>query len=334
MKRLILCMCCLLPLMTGCGNSRRPGHAQTSSTDTLQVKLTVRHARGFSLTYTSYGCLLDLKDPSQDEGTSFHYALIPKGTHPDQIPAGYTVIPIPVSRIVCMTSLQLSNFIKLEALDAVTGITSTRHLFNEEVRQRITDGRIRQIGIEGNFDQEVIIRVNPELMLVSPSKRGGYDVLRQIGIPLLPHLGYQETSPLGQTEWIKVAGLLLGMETQADHLFTEIERRYTELAGRTRQITHRPTVFSGELQGGNWYAVGGQSFLAAIFRDAGADYFLKDDLHTGGFTMDYETVYSQAANADYWRIVNSYPGDFTYQVLGQEDVRYSDFRAFREIGVF
>ena len=67
-----------------------------------------------------------------------------------------------------------------------------------------------------------------------------------------------------------------------------------ELAANVKK---RPMVFSGEIRGGNWYAVGGKSFLAELFRDAGADYFLKDDPRSGGVTLDFETVYSQAESA-------------------------------------
>ena len=79
--------------------------------------------------------------------------------------------------------------------------------------------------------------------------------------------------------------------------------------------------------------MGGKSFLAQLFRDAGADYFLKDDPRSGGVTLDFETVYSQAESADFWRIVNSFDGTFSYDVLKSEDPRYADFRAFREKGV-
>ena len=102
---------------------------------------------------------------------------------------------------------------------------------------------------------------------------------------------------------------------------------------RVAYVKKRPVVFSGEIRGGNWYAVGGKSFLAQLFRDAGADYFLKDDPRSGGVTLDFETVYSQAESADYWRIVNSFDGTFSYDVLKSEDTRYADFRAFREKGV-
>ena len=70
-----------------------------------------------------------------------------------------------------------------------------------------------------------------------------------------------------------------------------------------------------------------------MFKDAGADYFLKDDERSGGVTLDFETVYNQADNADYWRIVNSYPGDFSYEALKDQDARYADFKAFREHGI-
>ena len=95
----------------------------------------------------------------------------------------------------------------------------------------------------------------------------------------------------------------------------------------------RPVVLSGEMRGGNWYAVGGESFLAQLFKDAGADYFLKNDKRSGGVTLDFETVYNQGDEADYWRIVNSYPGTFSYEALKEQDPRYVDFRAFREKGI-
>ena len=40
------------------------------------------------------------------------------------------------------------------------------------------------------------------------------DALKEVGIPLMPHLGYKEMTPLGQAEWIKFVGLLLGKEKE------------------------------------------------------------------------------------------------------------------------
>lgn len=307
---------------------------QTVTADS-RVQITPTYAEGFQLTYKKGYILVDIHDPQNEESTRFQYALIPRGTKPANIPVDYTVIETPVRNAICMTSLQLSNFIKLGAEDKVVGITSTRHLFNQTINDQLKAGKTAKIGIEGNFDNEVIMSINPDLILISPFKRGGYETMKDIGIPLIPHLGYKETTPLGQAEWIKFVGLLLGMEQQANEKFATIENRYNELKALTssEKLKKRPVVFSGEIHGGNWYAVGGKSFLAQLFKDAGADYFLKDDDRSGGVTLDFETVYNQADEADYWRIVNSYPGVYSYQALQEQDPRYADFRAFKEKGV-
>lgn len=139
--------------------------------------------------------------------------------------------------------------------------------------------------------------------------------------------------PLRQAEWIKFIGLLIGEEEKANAIFDSIKTEYNTLKQLTAKIEKKPVVFSGELRGGNWYAVGGRNFLAQLFRDAGADYFLKDDPNTGGVTLDFETVYSRAESADYWRILNSHNGTFTYDALKAQDSRYADFRAFKDKGV-
>lgn len=336
----ILTACCLIVIMasacTGKRNNQRDKETSVAVTAVgSAVRITPQYARGFSVTYADGYILLDIQDPQNEEANSFHYALVERGTPSDDIPSGYDLINIPIRSVVCMTSLQLSNFIKLEAQDKVVGITSTRHLFNDTMNQQLQEGKTAKIGIEGNFDNEVIMAMNPDLILISPFKRGGYETMKDIGIPLIPHLGYKELTPLGQAEWIKFIGLLLGMEEEANREFAKIEARYNELKALTtdKEIGKRPVVFSGELRGGNWYAVGGQSFLARLFKDAGADYFLKDDDRSGGVFLDFETVYNQADEADYWRIVNSYPGTFSYEALKEQDPRYADFRAFREKGI-
>lgn len=338
MKHTVWLICLIIPLLFGCkarNNSNTNKSDNTDSTFTYKSKnaqIVPQYAKGFNVTYTNKGyCLLDIRDPQKEEGgETFHFALKPKGVKASDIPQGYTVIETPVKSTICMTSLQLSNFIKLDELDAVVGITSTRHLFNQEMQKRLDEGKTHKIGIEGNFDNEIIMGINPDVILISPFKRGGYDALTEVGIPLIPHLGYKEMTPLGQAEWIKFVGLLIGEEEKANKVFSEIENRYLELTKLTSQVKKRPVVFSGELRGGNWYAVGGKSFLAQLFKDAGADYFLKDDVRSGGISLDFETVYSQAAYADYWRIVNSYKGDFSYNTLQAEDVRYADFQAFKK----
>lgn len=315
------------------------GHSSTASQDntgTTDVDstcmITPKYAQGFKVKYLDDMVLLDINDPENVEAERFHIALTDKDFS-GEIPEGYSRLNIPIESAVCMTSLQLSNFLKLGIPEKVVGITSTRHLQNEQMNRQLKEGKTHKIGIEGNFDNEVIMAINPDVIFISPFKRGGYDAIRNVDIPMIPHLGYKELTPLGQAEWVKVIGLLTGNAKKANEEFEGIENRYNELKTMVDTVSVRPTVFSGEIRGGNWYAVGGKSFLAQLFRDAGGDYFLKDNEESGGVTLDYETVYTNAANADYWRIVNSFDGDFSYDVLKQQDNRYTDFDAWKNHGV-
>lgn len=290
----------------------------------------IKYAKGFTVDdYGNYK-LVNVTDPSGESNISYKYAFLNRGADKEGIPADYQVIEVPVRSAICMTTLQLSNFIKLNALNKVVGITSTRFLFNEQINKQLKEGKTSKIGIEGEFDSEIVIALNPDIILVSPFKKGGYDAIRNLDIPLVSFLGYKESSPLGQAEWIKFTAMLLGIEEQANNQFKEIENRYNELKKLATAVSQHPKVLSGELHSGNWYVVGGKSYLAQLFRDAGADYFMQNDNESGGFYVDFETVYSQGAKVDYWRMVNSYNGSFTYDALKQSDARYADFDAFKE----
>lgn len=319
----------------GCANKQSKSSSENTTEVVDSAKVTVSHAEGFNINYCdSEGvCLVEIRDPQKQNSETYKFALVEADNKRHNVPEGYVCIQRPVKSVICMTSLQLSNFIKLGETQAVVGVTSTRHLFNEDIRRQIDKGLTARIGIEGNFDSEFVIGINPDLILISPFKRGGYESLKDTSIPLVPHLGYKEKTPLAQAEWIKLIGLLLGKTEKANATFESIEKRYNELCAKVSDVESRPMVLSGETRGGAWYAPGGKSFLAQMFRDAGATYFLHDDTDTGGKNLDFESVYSRAADAQYWRIMNSYKGDFSYEALSDEDKRYEDFRAYKERGV-
>lgn len=327
-------MLLLLALLFSCGNSQnKPGlNLVMGGTADSAAMIAPQYAKGFNVKYADNIILLEINDPENKEAEQFHFALVDK-SFKGEIPNGYTRLNIPIRSAICMTSLQLSNFLKLDIPEMVVGITSTRHLHNQKMNQQLKEGKTHKIGIEGNFDNEVIIAINPDVIFISPFKRGGYDAIRNVEIPMIPHLGYKELTPLGQAEWIKVIGLLTGNASLANSTFEAIESRYNNLKSIVDTVKRRPTVFSGEMRGGNWYAVGGRSFLAQLFRDAGGDYFLKENEESGGVTLDYETVYTNAAHADYWRIVNSFEGEYSYNVLKEQDNRYTDFDAWKKHGV-
>ena len=312
----------LSTLICACSNRSNQstvGSSEDTSSDS-QTEITVKYATGFSVRDTAGVRLVDV-------GDKYHFAL----TKTDiAVPEGYTKIQVPIERTICMTALQLSNFTILDAHDVVKGLTGTKNLFNKDILARVKDGRIVKIGMEGNFDNELVLAANPQIIFISPSKRGGYDAIKETGITLVPHLGYQELNPLGQAEWIKFVGMFIGKEKEANEVFAGIEKRYNDLKIKVQSSKlAAPSVFSGEMHYGNWHAVGGKNYLAQIFRDAGARYVINDE-ETAGEDLEFEKMYSLAANADYWRILNSYPGDFSYEALKASEPRNELFKAYKE----
>ncbi len=335
----------MLPLLAGCScGGQKGGKAAEVNGVAVEVdsaeKISPEYAKGFTVKYLSDDVrLVEVGDPQHvltegaddedyDMPVDYRFALVRKGAEAD-VPEGYKRVDVPIDRTICMTSLQLSNFTALDAHDVIRGITGTKNLFDEDIKTRVKKGEIVKIGMEGDFDPELVLAANPDVIFISPFKRGGYDAIKETGVTLVPHLGYKELEPLGQAEWIKFVAMFIGKEKEANEVFTGIKSRYEDVKKLTAKVKVRPTVFSGEMHGGNWYAVGGRNHLAQLFRDAGADYIIKDE-NTGGVNIEFEQMYAQAANADYWRILNSFPGDFSYDALKASEPRNELFKAFKE----
>ena len=315
----LLCACA--------GKSTKSQEANDGGTADSIATIQVKYATGFSVRDSAGIHLVEV-------GERDHFALV----HADDavVPGGYTKVRVPIKSTIVMTALQLSNFTALDAHDVVKGLTGTKNLFNKDILTRVKDGRIVKIGMEGNFDTELILAANPDVIFISPSKRGGYNAIKETGITLVPHLGYQELNPLGQAEWVKFVGMFIGKEREANELFDGIEKRYNNLKAKVTDSHSSeegaralPTVFSGEMHYGNWHAVGGKNYLAQIFRDAGAEYVINDD-ETGGENLEFEKMYALAAKADYWRILNSFPGEFSYEALKASEPRNELFKAFKD----
>ena len=321
MKKSVIFLAIAALLCACSGKKATSQNADEASSDSI-VTIDVKYATGFTVRDSADIRLVDV-------GKHEHFALV--HTDDAEVPNGYTKVRVPIKNTICMTALQLSNFTVLDAHDVVKGITGTKNLFDKDILQRVKDGKIVKIGMEGEFDTELVLAANPDVIFISPSKRGGYDAIKETKITLVPHLGYKELDPLGQAEWVKFVGMFIGKEREAEKVFAGIEERYNALKEKVKAADFKtlPTVTSGEMHYGTWHAVGGKNYLAQIFRDAGAEYVVKND-EPAGVDMEFEKMYSLAANADYWRILNSFQGEFSYEALKASEPRNELFKAFKE----
>jgi iron complex transport system substrate-binding protein len=144
-----------------------------------------------------------------------------------------------------------------------------------------------------------------------------------------------ETSPLGRAEWIRFLALFFDKQTLADSLFHETVKSYNQLKELTAHVTSRPTLLTETIYQGIWYLPGGNSYMAHIYRDAGADYLWKDDTSSGSLlALPFESVLDKAEKADFWLLKYNNPRDMTYRELAQNYPNYTFFDAFKRRNIY
>lgn len=179
-----------------------------------------------------------------------------------------------------------------------------------------------------------MIEIGAELVIASPFQNSSYGPVEKIGIPIIEGADYMEAFPLGRTEWIRFYGLLFGKEEMADSIFKETEQAYLSLKDLTANIDNRPTVLSEKKFGSSWYVPSGDSYMAHLFEDAGADYMFKDLPGAGSTPLAFETVFDKAIHADIWLVKYNQSSEMTYNDLRSEYTPYENFDAFKKQRIY
>lgn len=289
-------------------------------------KVEIRYAKGLKVDYRADGVHVFITNPDPSVKRSQPTELI-LPAKPDAQKK---------KRMMCTTALQLGNFEVLGIEERIVAINSLKNVFSDRMIAQTASGKTVRVGKEGVFDIEAVIAAKPDYIFVSASKFGGFEALKDCGIPLVPHHGYKETDPLGQAEWIKLIGLLTGETRRANAVFSYIESEYLSLKQKVSDSmsgvasSSWPTILSGRQVRDGWYTMGGKSYMAQIFKDAGAHYIMADMDNTGGTTLDFESVYAKGINADFWQIDGTFDDHYSLSDLAVEDARYMDIAAYKK----
>jgi iron complex transport system substrate-binding protein len=287
----------------------------------------IAYAKGFTIEYMNDYTLVKVINPWDTTSILHAYVLIDRGkTRPKNLPSG-DVLQIPVERIACISSIDASMIEMLGDLEKVKAMAETDYVKMPVLRKGLDEGRIADIGEYAALNMEKLINVTPDIVIVSPYQNMGYGKLETTGITMVENAGYLENTPLGRAEWIRFTAAFLKKDREAEALMAGIAERYRSLASKAKTALHRPTVFSEKKYGRIWHVPGGKSYMAHFFEDAGADYLWKDNTHSGSLSLDFETVYDKAENADFWIIKSA--GELTYSGLKTEDAAYSRFKAWK-----
>ena len=307
---------------------------QSSSEDQSFSSDTILYARGFTIQHFTDYTSVEVRDPWDSTRILQRYLLVDRGAlMPGDLPKG-TVVRTPVKNIVVYTSVHAAIIDQLGEADKVIGVCEPRYMDTPSIQEGLRVGKIADLGEATAPNIEKIIDIGAEIIIASPFQNAGYGPAEKLGIPIIEAADYMESLPLGRTEWIRFYGLLFGKEVMADSIFRETEGRYLELKELAKTVTNRPTVISEKKFGSSWYMPAGDSYVAHLYNDAGADYIFKDLPGAGSTPLAFETVLDKAIHANMWLIKYNQANDMTYKDLRTEYTPYENFDAFKNRRIY
>lgn len=318
-------------LLSACGGGSKTSSLQAEG-DTVRMKYSsllqiVKHAD-----YT----VVTIRNPWDTLKVLHTYLLADREKPlPEHLPEG-TVVRTPLQKSVIYSSVHCSLWSELDELKGIGGVCGLEYIKLPQILEGCRNGSIVNVGNSMNPDIERIIDLRPDAILLSPFENsGGYGRVGKLNIPIIECADYMETSALGRAEWMRLYGLLLGKEAQADSLFAGIEKEYLTLTQQVKsQNLKRPTVISEMKNSSAWYIPGGNSTMGRLYQDAGADYVFASLSNSGSVPLAFETVFDRGGNADIWLIKYNQPQDKTYSELERDYAPYARFKAFQDRKVY
>ena len=261
------------------------------------------YAEGWSVAYHKHFKVLTLHNPWRGAEEVFRYLLVQCGA---PAPEGFDDTPtveVPVRSVAALTSTVLPHLHVLGLLERLVAVDRFDYINTAAVREMIDAGALQEAGTGTGVNTEILIDVDPELVITFAYGNLDYDThpkLIEAGLPVALTAGYMETTPLGRTEWLKVTSLFFNQEEEAERVFSGIAERYAEMAELAAGVETRPTVLVGIGRRDSWRVPGGNSYFARYVADAGGSYLWREDESTGSIPLAMETVFEVASSADIW----------------------------------
>lgn len=306
---------------------------QNSAGNNLLTSDTIRYAQGFIVHHFDGYTAVEVRDPWDSTRLLQRYLLVDRDRPvPENLPKG-TVVQVPAQNVVVYTSVHAAIIDQLGETGRIIGVCEPRYM-DPAIREGLKAGRIADMGEATAPNVEMMIDKGAELVIVSPFQNSGYGPVEKLGIPIIEGADYMESLPLGRTEWIRFYGMLFGKEALADSIFRQTEKSYLDLKQLVTADMPHPTVISEKKFGASWFMPAGDSYIANMYADAGADYVFKELPGAGSTPLAFETVLDRAIHADMWLIKYNQSEDMTYGDLRAEYAPYENFDAFKNRRIY
>ncbi len=323
------CLIALVITITSCSKSNND--PKTKSSGPKQSKLL--YAEGFSITYQGKNKLVEVKLPYPGAAAGYKYLLVPRGEQSPPDSGDVRIIHIPMQSIVCTSTSHLPLLDYLHESDKLTGFPSTDYISSVNIRKRVDQGFVQDLGIDKGMNLEKLAMLKPDIVMgyTMNSDYGQFRKIEELGVPVVINAEYLEKHPLGRAEWIKFMAAFFNKEKEADSVFQMIEQNYLQTKNKADTTRIKPTVLSGIVYGDAWFLPGGKNYGSRILKDAGCKYLWEDDPSNGFLEVSFESVYAKAHDADLWIGVGSF---MKLNDIRSADHRYTRFKPYTKKNIY
>ena len=308
-KRLILLALCLTLLLAACGGPENVATTQPQAETASQAVryeellfenvMPLSYATGFSVSYSEEGYKLLTIGEDQT------YLVVGEDMPvPEEVPDTVTVLQQPLDQIYLVSTGAMDHFIKLNALDSV--ILSSQKAdawYLPEAKQAMEEGKIAYAGKYSAPDYEQILAagcrlaIENTMILHTPEVK---EQLEHFGIPVLVERSSYESDPLARMEWIKLYGILLGREEQAEQVFSAQETAVQPVL--SQKPTGKSCAFFSLTTNNLATVRKGSDYVARMIEMAGGSYVFADLTDNGNslatMNLPLEDFYAGAKDAD------------------------------------
>ena len=270
------------------------------------------------------------------------FLLVPEDKEaPEGLDADISVIQKPVQNIYLVATSAMDLFCALDGLDSISlSGTNADGWYIDKAKKAMEDGDITFAGKYSAPDYELILSKNCDLAIESTMIYHQPEVqekLEKFGIPVLVEHSSYESHPLGRTEWIKLYGVLLGKEDQAQKLFQEQVDKLksvedSENTGKTVAFFYINSMGAANVRKSNDY-------VSKMIELAGGEYIFhdpaEDDNALSTMNMQMEEFYAKAKDADYIIYNSTIDGelDSIDELLAKSSL-LADFKAVKDGNVW
>lgn len=283
--------------LTGCGSKAQPANTESL---VFSHHYQLDYAQQFTADcYEGGYTMLTIAE------SNARFLVVPEdAAEVDGLPADVTVLRQPVENIYLVSTSVMDLLLHLDALDSVAfSGTKAEGWYLPEVKQAMEEGKIAYAGKYSAPDYEQILAADCRLAIENTMILHTPEVKEQLehfGIPVLVERSSYESDPLARMEWIKLYGILLGREEQAEQVFSAQETAVQPIL--SQKPTGKSCAFFSLTTNNLATVRKGSDYVARMIEMAGGSYVFADLTDNGNslatMNLPLEDFYAGAKDAD------------------------------------